>query len=130
MGGVSGRPSAAGCSGAGGAALHSPRGLLPGRPELATAAAATSHRRGAGLGGQQNGPGAAGRAGGTWGRMARAAAAARAEAGRVRRLAQFPWNPVIQRRRPEKPRSRAARGRRAGGRAAPSASELSKLAKK
>ena len=79
---VSGRPAATRRSRAGGAALRSPRGLLPGRSELTTAAAATSHRRGAGLGGQQNGPGAAGRAGGTWGCMARAAVAARAETGR------------------------------------------------
>ena len=100
-GGVSGLPAAAERSGAGGAALRSPRGLLPGLPELATAAPGTSHRRGAGLGGQQNGPGAEGRAGGTWGRMARAAAAARAEAGRGRRLAQLPWNPFIQRRQSE-----------------------------
>lgn len=94
--GVSGRPAAAGRTGAGDAALISPRGLLPGRLELATAAPATSHRRDSGLVGQQNGPEAAGRAGGIWGRMARAAAAARAEAGRGRRLAQLPWNPVIR----------------------------------
>lgn len=103
-GAVSGRPAAVGRSGAGGAALRSPRGLLPGRPKLATSATATSHRRGAGLGDQQNGPRAAGRAGGTWGRMAGAAAAARAEAGWGRRLAQLPWNPVIQRRRSEQAR--------------------------
>lgn len=93
---VSGRPAAAGLARAGGAALRSPRGLFPGRPELATAEAATSHRRGAGLAGQQNGPGAVGRAGRVWGRMAREAAAARAKAGRGRRLAQLRWNPVIR----------------------------------
>lgn len=96
MWGVSGRPVAAGRAEAGGAALRSPLGLLPRRPELATAAAATSHRRGSGLVSQQNGPKAAGRAGGIWGRMALVATAARAEAGRGRRLAQLPWNLVIR----------------------------------
>lgn len=95
-GGVSRCPAAAGRTGVEGAALRSPRGLLRDPPEFATAAAATSHRLGSGLGGQQNGPEAAGRAGGTWGRMALAATAARAEAGRGRRLAQFPWNLVIR----------------------------------
>lgn len=132
VGEVSGRPAAAGR--AGGAALRSPRGRFPGGSELATAATATSHRRGAGPGGQQSGPGAAGRAGGIWGRMARAAAEARAEAGRGRRLAQLPWNPVIREAavgEGEEPRGGgAARGRRAGSRAAPSAGELAKLAEK
>lgn len=91
---MSGLPAAAGR--AGDAALCSPRGRFPGGSELATAATATSHRRGAGLGGQQSGPRAAGRAGGIWGRMARAAAEAGVEAGRGRRLAQLPWNPVIR----------------------------------
>lgn len=103
--GVSRRPAAAGRTGAGGAALLSRRGLVPDRPELATAAPATSRRRGAGLVGQQDGPEAAGRAGGIWGRMARVAAAARAEAGSGRRLAQLPWNLVIERRQSERARS-------------------------
>lgn len=95
--GVSGRPAAAGRTGAGVAALLSPRRLLPGRP------AGTGNRSsrnfppsGRGAGGQQNGPEAAGRAGGIWGRMARAAATASAEAGRGRWLSQLPWNPVIR----------------------------------
>lgn len=91
---MSGLPAAAGR--AGDTALCSPRGRFPGGSELATAATATSHRRGAGLGGQQSGLRAAGRAGGVWGRMARAAAEAGVEAGRGRRLAQLPWNPVIR----------------------------------
>lgn len=111
-------------------ALRSPRGLLPARSELATAAAATSHRRGAGLGGQQNGPGAAGRTGGTWGRMARAAAAARAEAGRGDGSLSSPGTRSSRGGSREWARRRAARGRQAGSRAAPSAGELKKLAKK
>lgn len=103
--GVSGRPAAAGRTGAGDAALISPRGLLPGRLELATAVPATSHRRGSGLVGQQHGPEAAGRAGGIWGRMARAAAAARTEAGSERRLAQLPGTRSSERQQPERARS-------------------------
>lgn len=91
---VSGRPAAAGR--AGDAAVSSPRGHFLGGSELATAATTTSHRRGAGLGGQQSRPGAAGRARGIWGRMARAAAVATAEAGRGEVARSLPWNPVIQ----------------------------------
>lgn len=92
-------PGSGGARGGGGRRAALPAGTSPGpagRPELATAVAATSRRRGAGLGGQQNSPKVAGRAGGIWGRMAHAAAGARTEAGRGRRYAQLPWNLVIR----------------------------------
>lgn len=109
---VSGRPAAAGRAGAG-ALRCAPRRDSPGPPGLPTAAAATSHRRGAGPNGQQCGPGATGRAGGNWGRMARAAAAAQAEAGEAAARSATPA--------PCHRRGVGRRGRRQGSAATPSA---------